>query len=135
MQAGHDSDALAVLAAKVAPFDTADMGELVDEVLAAVSSSPIGDVEVAARMLASIRVQQVLGGKLPARHALKEMFEVCQQFDLVSEVHDFYLLHYAAEDLVTEEVQYYWPDTDRSNIEEVIEQRFREWIADYPVPD
>ena len=45
---------------------------------------------------------------------------------------DFYLLHYALDDLRHEDVQWYWPDADKSNIHSIIDERSRRWLAEHP---
>jgi len=46
-------------------------------------------------------------------------------------IYDFYLLHYAAVDLVTEDIQYYWPDAHRGNIEKVIQNYCIKWKEEH----
>ncbi len=48
-------------------------------------------------------------------------------------IQPFYDLYYAKEDLRFSNTQYYWEDADRTNIDAVIENYFREWLYNNPI--
>ena len=46
---------------------------------------------------------------------------------------DFYYLNWAATSLADWGYQYYWPDADADNIDEIIAERFDAWSASHPM--
>ena len=47
------------------------------------------------------------------------------------EIYDFYTLYFARSDLKQQEFQYYWPDANRDNIDQITFDRIREFVAQY----
>ena len=131
--AGYDSASLRMLAAEGTPVDVSEARRLVDAVFDDLGFAPFGDRESAGLALTSALAQHVLEDSVPVRLALREMADVSLELDL-SELLDFWHLHHAFEDLQSQEVQFYWPDVDRSNIEEAVRARCREWLRAHPIP-
>lgn len=46
----------------------------------------------------------------------------------IKEYMDFYLLYFAKDDLNESENQWYWDVADRKNIDEIIKEKFQEYI-------
>ena len=39
---------------------------------------------------------------------------------------DFYFLYFAKDDLIAADVQWYWDDANRDNIDQIIKERFQQ---------
>lgn len=57
---------------------------------------------------------------------------MCICLDYPDYLYDFYLLYWALHDFEELGEQEYWPGTDRSNIHEVIDERFAAWFREHP---
>jgi hypothetical protein len=44
---------------------------------------------------------------------------------------DFYLLYFAKDDLLIDEVQWYWEGANRENIDKIIRDKFRQWLNEF----
>ncbi len=132
LMGGQDTPGLRVLAGESSPFNQFEMGALVDRVFAELGLTQPSTINAAAGSLATVRAKQVLAGDVSRQVALKELAELHVELDNLMVLHDFYLLHYALEDLQMDDMQWYWPGADRHNIEDVIDERFRSWLQQPP---
>ena len=93
LKSGSSTDAICSLAGATERLNSSEMAGLVDTVLDDLKVAPIATEEEAVRIIASIRSQQVLDGKIPIGVALTELKTLCMELDLSGEIYDFYLLN------------------------------------------
>lgn len=127
---GQDSSGLRVLAGETAPFGHFEMQPLVDRAFRELGLTVPSSVEDALSVLARRLAQLVIDGDVERGSALRELRDYYNEFEYPGVLRDFYLLSYALEDLQTEAMQWYWPNADRSNIDKLIDERFRALLDD-----
>ncbi len=121
---GQDSPGLRILAGETAPFSHFEMQTLVDRTFRELGLTASPSIQDALKTLAKRLARLVLAGEAERGTALQELRRYYVEFD-ASVLQDFYLLSHALEDLQSEWHQWYWPEADRSNIDRVIDERFR----------
>jgi hypothetical protein len=62
---------------------------------------------------------------------LREFRDIYYELDMDSEYQDLALLYWAKDDLIYSEVQHYWDGADRTNIDKIISETFRQYIAKF----
>ena len=60
--------------------------------------------------------------------ALRELNRLCIEEDHTAELNAFYLLHYAWDDLLRSDVQWYWPGATRENIAEFARAELEKFV-------
>jgi hypothetical protein len=127
MQAGYESDNLYILAGITKPYNQFELQELTDKVIADLN------LETRNKPL-TIRnyVYYILSTTInePSKYlsTLREVKDICIDLDMEKEYMDFYLLYFAKDDLNESENQWYWDGADRNNIDEIIRDKFQEYI-------
>lgn len=129
--AGYDTPSLRILAGVAAPFDAPEMTALADRVLVELGLRPIPDPRQAASILTTELCRQLLAGTASIGEVLQQIKDVCIELDEERELMDFFLLHFARCDLVDDEIQWYWDGATRENIDEIVRDRCRKWLADH----
>ena len=130
LEAGRDSPHLPVLAGEIAPFNYFEMSQLLDTVLRELGLELPRDDDSALRSYARERVLAAVAGSVSVSTVLSELAQLCIEFDYPRPLYDFYLLHWAKSDLQEQEVQWYWPDADRENIDSIISSHFETWLKE-----
>ena len=133
---GYDTPSLRRLAGESPPFNQFEMAALVDATFGELELSPFESPADAAVAYASILAQHILDRVIPMNVALWELAQrYVQRSDVDGDqnLHDFYLLHYALDDLRDLEVQNYWPKGDRETMDEVIRDYCRTWLGQHPL--
>lgn len=51
------------------------------------------------------------------------------ELDYESYLSDFYYLYFAKKDLINDEMQWYWMDADKNNIDSIIHNYFVQWLS------
>ncbi|CAN5296096.1 hypothetical protein BH09BAC5_BH09BAC5_04480 [soil metagenome] len=75
----------------------------------------------------SFCVNQVLQDKRDLLSTIQDMKNIYNRLDQNWQLSDFALLYWAIEDLKYSEVQWYWPEADRKNINEIVKNYFKSW--------
>lgn len=130
---GFASDSLFILLGEVAPFNKFEIDELLDSIHYELQLPEIRDKNEALAIIATAYVQRFIQGKTNSADTLFRLSKMCIEEDYAEVIYDFYLLHYAAVDLATEDVQRYWPDAHRGNIEKVIQNRCIKWLEEHRI--
>lgn len=130
LEQGYDTPHLRILAGELPPFNQFEMQSLVDNVLEELNLD-WSDRRIALENYTIELLRRMLQGEAATRFALAELKYICVELDYDMSIYDFYLLDYAHEDLQSAETQHYWPDTDRSNIEQRIKERALSWIEEH----
>jgi hypothetical protein len=131
--AGFASDSLFILLGEAGPFNKLEIDELLDRIQNELHLPKIQNSEEALETVATAYVQRFIQGKVNSADTLFHLCQLCIEEDYAEIIYDFYLLHYAAVDLATEEVQHYWPDTHRGNIEKVVRDHCIRWLEEHTV--
>jgi hypothetical protein len=129
LQAGHDTLHLAILAGMTEPFNQFEMIAIVDKALAELGYD-WSDTEIVLRHYVADVLQRMLAGQITSRDALRGLMELCVELGYPADLYKFYLLYFAQDDLRMSEVQWYWPDATREDIEEVIRQYATQWLEE-----
>ena len=127
LQAGHDTTHLAILAGMTPPFNQFEMVALVDKVLRELGRD-WADRESVVKDYAVELLEKMLRHEVNSADAMCTLSDLCIELQYPPFLMDFYRLHFAQEDLRTSEVQWYWPDATRANIENIIHEYTSRWI-------
>ncbi len=130
MEAGYESDNLYMLAGETKPFNQFELQELTRKVLEDLGLS-YADKETAVRNYVYYLIKTSIEHPEIYYKTLRELKNICQDLDMDKAYMDFYLLYYAKDDLLVDEVQWYWEGADRQNIDKVIKERFKKWMDEY----
>ncbi len=131
LESGHETTATCRLAAKLRPHNHFDLTSLRDQILTELgvigTSNDDAITSYAAELLAHAN-----DGTMDMDAAIDEIKDMYVSNDLApDEIYDFYLLYFARTDLRDQEFQYYWPDADRSNIENITRDRISEFLSEH----
>lgn len=132
LETGCDSKALAMLAGAMPPFNQFEMRDLVLRVFADLDLRLYASRPGAVLALVDQLVRSATDSPHARRLVLQEIAHLYVAEGYLSPVTPFYMLHSAAVDLQTTEVQWYWPDAHRGNIDELIREQFRSWLTERP---
>ncbi|HEX7904411.1 MAG TPA: hypothetical protein VF487_11060 [Chitinophagaceae bacterium] len=127
---GFDSEHLRILAGIEKPYNQFYLQDLTDKVFKELNLDYSKQEEVI-RNYTYYLVSEVLNGKNHLFIVLRLLKDMYEEIDYQKEYQDFYLLYWAKDDLENSNVQWYWPDADRNNIDKVILDYFKHWKARY----
>jgi hypothetical protein len=130
---GHDTEALRILSGETTPFNQFEIQTLVDQALQEFGIAPIPSISDAVKTLASVRVQETFDGSTSIEVALSELSQLYIELNYYPVIQDFYLLGFASKDLKNHNMQWYWPNANKENIDKVVNDYFRSWIAVHPI--
>ncbi|MEO9820382.1 MAG: hypothetical protein ABJ370_16260 [Paracoccaceae bacterium] len=130
---GFTSDSLFVLLGEVGPFNKFEIDELLDRIGNELQLPKIRDENEALSIIATAYVQRFIQGQTDSADTLFRLSQMCIEEGYPEVIYDFYLLHFAAVDLTTEDVQHYWPDAHRGNIEKVIHEHCIKWLGEHRI--
>lgn len=127
MQAGFEVESLYELAGISKPFNQFVLQELTNSVLKDLQLD-YSDKEKTIKDYANYIIKTNLEN--PRKHfdVLKELLEIYYELDMDVAYQDFALLYWAKEDLIDREVQWYWDNADRTNIDKIIKDHFVLWL-------
>jgi hypothetical protein len=131
--AGFESEHLIILLGEIAPFNGFEMDALLDRIQDELKAPKVGTVAEAIRIITTAHVLRFVRGLTDSASTMSTLAELYGDDDNANSIYDFYLLHYAANDLGKGEDQYYWPDANRTNIERIIKDRCLEWVRENPL--
>jgi len=129
LETGHDMLHLAILAGATEPFNQFEMIAIVDKTLAELGCD-WSDRERVFRDYVADLLHRMLARQITSRDVLRGLMELCVDLGYPSDLYKFYLLYFAQDDLCMSEVQWYWPDATRENIEEIIRQYATWWLQE-----
>lgn len=127
MEAGYDSDNLYILAGITKPYNQFELQELTDKVIADLNLE-ISDKSLTIRNYIYYILSTTINEPSKYLFTLREVKDICIGLDMEKEYMDFYLLYFAKDDLNDSENQWYWDGADRNNIDEIIKEKFKEYI-------
>jgi hypothetical protein len=127
MEAGYESDNLYILAGITKPYNQFELQELTDKVLADLDLTT-NDKSLTIRNYVYYILSKTITEPSKYLETLKEVKDICIGLEMEKEYMDFYLLYFAKDDLYELENQWYWDGADRNNIDEIIREKFQEYI-------
>ena len=98
LESGHDTEALRILSGETTPFNQFEIQALVDQALQNLGIAPISNIDDAAKMLVSVRVQETFDYNTSIEATLSELYQLYIELNHHPDIQDFYLLHFASED-------------------------------------
>ena len=132
--ADYDSKSLRVLAGLDAPFDQEEVRRLYSAAFAELGIRLLPE-ESHVRFYITFVLRAMLSGKYGRKEALERLADLHIARGYDRELTDFYLLYHAKWDLESAEVQWYWKDADRSNIDRIIEEHARNWLSNHAIEE
>jgi hypothetical protein len=127
LQAGHDTPHLAILAGEMPPFNYFETVPIVDKALEELGYD-WSDKKSAIKGYIAELLERMLQHEMTSDDALHLLRDLCIELHYAPFLMDFYRLYYAQRDLRTSEIQWYWPDATRHNIERAIREYAAQWI-------
>ena len=127
LEAGYESDNLYILAGFTKPYNQFELQELTDKVLADLNLTT-SDKSLTIRNYVYYILSKTINEPSKYLETLKEVKDICIGLEMDKEYMDFYLLYFAKDDLNESENQWYWDGADRNNIDEIIKEKFKEYI-------
>ena len=129
--AGFDSRSLRILAGLEPPLDQLEVGRLYSMAFTELGIRSLAEKEHIPFYIASV-LRTMLSEKIERKKAMKRLADLHIDRGYDSQLRDFYLLYHAKSDLKSEEVQWYWQNADRSNIDQVVDEYAKHWLANHP---
>lgn len=127
MEAGYESDSLYILAGIMKPYNQFELQELTDKVIADLNLET-SDKSLTIRNYVYYILSTTINEPREYLTTLREVKDICIGLDMEKEYMDFYLLYFAKDDLNESENQWYWDGAGRNNIDEIIKEKFQEYI-------
>ena len=124
--AGFETDNLLILAGMGQEREYFEMRTLTAKVLAELKLDYSNTDKVIIDYVIYLS-KQATNGEMPPFEVLSEVTDIYIEMDYYEPLQQFYLLYFAREDLLHDEVQWYINGVDRSNIDQMIIDYFKEW--------
>ncbi|UKN03782.1 hypothetical protein K6119_09795 [Paracrocinitomix mangrovi] len=131
---GFNSESLYILAGERPPFYAFEMKDLTDAVCRELNININDQQELIGNYIMFLR-NQVINDKRKPIEVLRILGGMYNEFNLNRSIQDFALLRWAKEDLLRQEVQWYWKGANRSNIDQIIDDHFLNWSKEKFVLD
>jgi hypothetical protein len=128
LSAGQDTPHLRILAGERAPYGFGEMSALLDRILGELGIQP-PPREAAIHDYASELVSELVTSHGENFEPLQRLRDLAIDCKYPSALHDFYLLAFAAEDLIARGDQHYWEGATSANIAFLITDRASLWLA------
>ncbi len=129
LRQGRDTESLVILAGESSPYNQFELQQLTDKVLSELYLDH-SDKDLTIKSYVSYLVDLVLKNELDALPVLEILKDICIELDMEKYLYQFYLLYFAKDDLLDSEVQWYIDGADKSNIDKIITDYFKKWLAD-----
>jgi hypothetical protein len=125
---GRDSMCLRRLAGAEAPHNHFELATLRDGTLEELGVEAVSR-EAALTGYARERLRAAIAGTADLTTEIEVVSQLCSGRDDVPLLVEFYLLHNAYADLQTSDLQWYWPEANRSNILAIMRQRAERFVS------
>ncbi|MGB4774306.1 MAG: hypothetical protein WBP45_03980 [Daejeonella sp.] len=132
MMAGFDTENLVILAGiSPSPFyNQFEFHDLTNKVLEELQID-YSDKEQVIKNYVYYLIGKGLNGETESFLVLDILKNICYELDYAPYLYDFSALYFAKDDLKYSEVQWNWGDADRSNIDSIITEYFKEWKVNF----
>lgn len=130
LERGYDSTALRVLAGLTPPFSHYEVCSLRDRALGETRAAELAIEDPINAWVAEIAYESThdTGG---LRVIFGRVAHLAMELGHPADLEPFFLLHFAAEDLIGSEMQWYWPGATKDNIDEIMVQEAQRFIAQH----
>ena len=129
LMAGFDTEHLRILAGAEKPYNQFYFHDLTEKVLSELNFD-YSDPNKTISNYALFLISQAIDGKKDILTVLSFLRDVHMERYSDTPYQDFYYLCYAKQDLLDSDVQWYWPDANRDNIDKIILEKFKSWKAE-----
>jgi hypothetical protein len=131
LESGHQSIATCRMAAKLRPHNHFELASLRDQILDELKVDCTSNDD-AIVMYTFELLSHANDGTIEVDTAIDIVKELYESNGLEpDEIQDFYWLYFARDELKDQGFQYYLPDADRSNIDQITHDRIREFVAEH----
>ncbi|RYZ27993.1 MAG: hypothetical protein EOO10_11010 [Chitinophagaceae bacterium] len=130
IEAGYESENLYMLAGETKPYNQFALQELTNKVLKDLNLE-YSDKDAVIRDYVYYLISSSVDRPETYYKTLRELKNICIELDMDSQYMDFYLLYFAKDDLLVDEVQWYWDGATRENIDQIISERFKNWLNEF----
>lgn len=130
IEAGYESENLYMLAGETKPYNQFELQELTNKVFQDLRLD-YSDKDDVIRNYVYYLISNSVEHPETYYKTLRELREICLQLDYDSRYMDFYLLYFAKDDLMVDEVQWYWEGANRANIDQIIRDKFKQWLGEF----
>ncbi len=127
---GEDSPSLRILAGLTPPLYSFEVRDYATKALKELGIKVLTGKNAISAYARDL-IEDMLADPACMQHKLAVLCQLCIDEDYLDDIYDFYLLHWAFDDLQNSEVQYYWDGADRNNIQEIVLAYCREWLVEY----
>ncbi len=127
---GKDTPNLTRLAAQVPPFNHFELCGLRDRVLEELCIPNQSLSELAINYSCEV-VRSTLNNDMKLINTVATIAQIYVRCDYLKPLCDFYLLHWAYEDLLISDIQWYWDGADRTNILSIIKEHAKSFVAQH----
>jgi hypothetical protein len=127
LEQGFDSYHLRIFAGESPPFNQFELTELANKTFEELGLDWSDTERVISRYAAEL-LEEMLTGAREAESVLNILKDICIELDYARYLFDFYLLHFAQQDLQSSEMQWHWPGANRANIASIITDYAHRWI-------
>jgi hypothetical protein len=132
LEEGYDTEYLLMLAS-ISNFDNQfELKAITDKVFKELSLD-LSDEKKVTKNYISYQVERGLTDKIGYDVVLDKLRYCYYNSNYQYLIQPFYNLYYAKDDLKYGNSQYYWDGADRTNIDTIIENYFREWLYNNPI--
>jgi hypothetical protein len=132
LRRGFDTENLVILAGQNQPFNQFEIQHLADKVLTELNLN-YSDKDLTIKTYASYLLDKALKKEIDVLAVLCILKDICIELDMEKYLYQFYLLYFAKDDLLDSDVQWYIDNADKNNIDEIISDYFKKWLADNPL--
>lgn len=129
IEAGYESENLYMLAGETKPYNQFSLQDLTTKVLKDLKLD-YSDKDVVIKEYVYYLISNSVDRPETYYKTLRELKNICIGLDMDSQYMDFYILYFAKQDLLVDEVQWYWEGANRENIEQVISEQFKSWLIE-----
>jgi hypothetical protein len=129
LQTGFETESLIILAGESEPFNQFEMQSLTTKVLDELHFD-YSDKEKVIKSYVSYLIDESLSGRIKPKRVLMELKDLYNELNQEKYLQDFWLLYFAKVDLEETTVQWYWEGAHHGNIDQIIDDHFKKWLAD-----
>ena len=130
MEAGYESINLYELAGTTRPYNQFELKELTNQVFKDLNLDYSNKTRTLKNYVYFLLTSNI---DKPENYnkVLREFRDIYYELDADTEYQDLALLYWAKDDLIYSEVQHYWDGADRTNIDLIISETFRQYIVKF----
>ncbi|HRD39741.1 MAG TPA: hypothetical protein PLC65_14025, partial [Bacteroidia bacterium] len=131
LRQGHDTESLTILAGESSPYNQFELQQLTNKVLTELKLD-YSDKDLVIKSYVSYLLDRVLKNELDSLPVLEILKDICIELNMEKYLYQFYLLYFAKDDLLDSDVQWYIDGANKNNIDKIITDYFKKWLADNP---